>query len=857
MAFRAYRMAPDVRQRATGIRLKKKHMSYTESIWSDTAVVLLVQREESLRRKGPCRDAEEEERSDQRGAGEPEEGHFAISDSDVDDEPDEADETDETDGASDTDESDEDDDRDADRRDDVGMKTHFDASRWSSSDEESSPEDEASADEEPPDRVLELLLGLCLSLGTQPLMDGKPNSTVLVYFSGILGLKPQSQTFVPARSYTTHLSVLIYNLRLLFLENALPLRSYPLLGISRRPRTNQLERLEPIRKRYMVMGSQSPFEELVSLRNFGRVMARSDTPPFLLRWSDDGQSVSLDGEVDVTMAKFRRLCDHFISEAETLCSELMFRWEPPVDLSLVKDDMTNDENGFSFVSHPRNNLQRAYLQLCERACSSHLSKLYREGGWNWPAIFRYFRREDAFRAALLGCLDATGGQKPRCSELLSLYCVNGEFGPRGVYVYNRAMVYVVRHHKAKRNTNREFIVARFLPAQVGHLLYKYLVYIRPFVDMLHREGREGLWTGGTGSPLLFRLEAALGSKPWPTGRLTTVLKRATSKVFGVSINSRQFRQLCIGITEKHISDASTDEVKNHWRAIRDAVNGPDGLCGNKESVRMTIAALCAWDGRILGKVLARVASDRDGINLDCEHAARQWFERQNSLGSRWIPQILVVFGVLVSAFDFLKSQRGRRRRDSRERDLDSDLASKDSINDTATRWGTKEEATDWAKAVDWWKDKCAHCVGRGWKGQQVSHSLRSCESGGKQHLRKELGEAIFQEGFRALGGCPDYAMPRDFCNAWMRRAGGGWENCHGTKCQYGRLIYDTIIGLFYSKTIKFRNQLIESMMDDGIEDLDDEGVAAWLGTAVTVEDIEGSEILRQLKAWTDMVQESY
>ncbi|KAJ6436771.1 Alpha-galactosidase 2 [Purpureocillium lavendulum] len=75
MVFRAYRMAPDVRQKATGIRLKKKHMSYMESIWNDAAVAILVQREESLRRDGPCRDAKEEELSDKRGATERELGH--------------------------------------------------------------------------------------------------------------------------------------------------------------------------------------------------------------------------------------------------------------------------------------------------------------------------------------------------------------------------------------------------------------------------------------------------------------------------------------------------------------------------------------------------------------------------------------------------------------------------------------------------------------------------------------------------------------------------------------------------------------------------------------------------------------
>ncbi|KJZ69504.1 hypothetical protein HIM_11101 [Hirsutella minnesotensis 3608] len=101
----------------------------------------------------------------------------------------------------------------------------------------------------------------------------------------------------------------------------------------------------------------------------------------------------------------------------------------------------------------------------------------------------------------------------------------------------------------------------------------------------------------------------------------------------------------------------------------------------------------------------------------------------------------------------------------------NDAAVLDKVDDTVRHWGTREEAADWAKAVEWWTGKCAHCVGRGWRGQQVAHNMRDCESGGRQQLRKELGEAIFQEGSRALGGCSDCAMPRDFCNAWMKGAG--------------------------------------------------------------------------------------
>ncbi|KAL7940519.1 hypothetical protein V8C42DRAFT_356200 [Trichoderma barbatum] len=93
----------------------------------------------------------------------------------------------------------------------------------------------------------ELLFGLSLALCAERSIDSQPSSILLAS--------------LPARSYTSYLSGLIYIQRLLFLEQALPLRPYGALGINRRPRARQLERLQAIRKKWMILGSQSAFDE--------------------------------------------------------------------------------------------------------------------------------------------------------------------------------------------------------------------------------------------------------------------------------------------------------------------------------------------------------------------------------------------------------------------------------------------------------------------------------------------------------------------------------------------------------------------------------------------------------------------
>lgn len=131
--------------------------------------------------------------------------------------------------------------------------------------------------------LLKAIFGLSLSLCTQFLVDRQPSSTILVFASSIFGFSLGATSFLPACSYSSHLSSLIYIQHLLFLEYALLVQDYPMLRIVRRPHINQLERLKVIQKKHMILRAQSPLEEMLSLRAYVRVIARSDAPAFLFQ----------------------------------------------------------------------------------------------------------------------------------------------------------------------------------------------------------------------------------------------------------------------------------------------------------------------------------------------------------------------------------------------------------------------------------------------------------------------------------------------------------------------------------------------------------------------------------------------
>lgn len=80
-----------------------------------------------------------------------------------------------------------------------------------------------------------------------------------------------------------------------------------------------------------------------------------------------------------------------------------------------------------------------------------------------------------------------------------------------------------------------------------------LVKIRhPAVSRLQRE-RDSYFREVLPTRLLFRYGRDL-DPPWGSSRLTAMLRKATTEVWGLPANSQLYRQLTIGITEKHVQE---------------------------------------------------------------------------------------------------------------------------------------------------------------------------------------------------------------------------------------------------------------------------------------------------------------
>ncbi|PVH71650.1 hypothetical protein DL98DRAFT_613859 [Cadophora sp. DSE1049] len=196
-------------------------------------------------------------------------------------------------------------------------------------------------------KLAELAFRLSVFLATEPFTDRQPSSSLLVYYSGVLGCTEDGLTFRRPKDYTPQLSVLIYIQRLLLLEFALSYKAYTYVCLPCRSRYGQLERLNEVRLETMVFGCLTPLGEFISLRSRRRKLARADPPSFLARWSDDGQTFYYN-DTSISMVNFRTFGHSLVDRAKALCRSLMFGWFPNVNLSQVKDDMSNTLRGYSF-----------------------------------------------------------------------------------------------------------------------------------------------------------------------------------------------------------------------------------------------------------------------------------------------------------------------------------------------------------------------------------------------------------------------------------------------------------------------------------------------------------------------------
>ncbi|KAJ6439229.1 hypothetical protein O9K51_08641 [Purpureocillium lavendulum] len=266
-----------------------------------------------------------------------------------------------------------------------------------------------------------------------------------------------------------------------------------------------------------------------------------------------------------------------------------------------------------------------------------------------------------------------------------------------------------------------------------------------------------------------------------------------------------------------------------------------------------MVALCAWDDQLLGKAMAQMTLEQDGVDITSELEARRWFEGRVRLGGPdafWASNMICVLDQLLSAYKFQYSTKKRAA---------------PAVNwlfdwqNLALRWDNRREVQDWEGALAFLDGKCTYCAGRGYSGDKIDHPLRRCDRGGANQVDREFGKLIYDNEFIARKACDLCHLPVAFCNRWMKSESGAWTWRRAGRSKYSKhLRCDGIIGFYTCRIEQYPLDVKEGVKDKHVFDdgaaVDDKAAVEWLMHPLVVADVEASWMIRQLCIWTRGVE---
>ena len=333
----------------------------------------------------------------------------------------------------------------------------------------------------------ETLLQLSICFWTFRSASGDMYESAVVHFTTVMGVHRQALSYRTAYTYTPTLSALVWIGRLLLLEYALPSRAYTTLGArwpARDKYADQVQRLNRIRRKFLLRGGFHPMGECIELRAYGRGIVKKEGARANLSWAADGHSFSIRGS-QIQLLDLARMHWDSVARVGARLSHLMLGWEPAVDLHDIRDDLTCNATGWSFIQEEHNGLRLGYKELLRRAWDPARG-MSRDGRWRTAECIRYLDLCQDLCREIFAAVHFMSGLPGRGSEVTAVKVCNTEQSMRNVFVLNGQIIIVFEYKKASSSNNHSFYIVRYLPAELSSLVFKYLAYVRPFASFLLR-----------------------------------------------------------------------------------------------------------------------------------------------------------------------------------------------------------------------------------------------------------------------------------------------------------------------------------------------------------------------------------
>jgi hypothetical protein len=154
----------------------------------------------------------------------------------------------------------------------------------------------------------------------------------------------------------------------------------------------------------------------------------------------------------------------------------------------------------------------------------------------------------ALSGEIWAAIHITAGLPPRGSEGTTVKVYNTAQVLRNVFIINGQVAIVFEYNKSRAANNHSFFIVRYLPSNLGTLVFNYLAYIRPFADFLCiRIGLPHLRC----NEFLFQ-DPRKKQKHLSSEQATAILRRLTSH-FTAPMTISLYRQASVAIAKRYIS----------------------------------------------------------------------------------------------------------------------------------------------------------------------------------------------------------------------------------------------------------------------------------------------------------------
>lgn len=302
------------------------------------------------------------------------------------------------------------------------------------------------------DRIVDELM-LKLSVCLIKHSDFEREGSVIKYVAGIMGYKVREGRWKRPDHYTPTLAAIQFCIRVILLEDSLPMRSrgHYRHGSGETP----LESFRREHSKWLVDGGGTPYSWVHKLMNYGMTIAKDAKGEDRVRFSADRKYCYFDGH-GFKVEEWKSMVKDIVRRLEKhLSRELLFRQKDTIDpinpYSFVDHEYVHEVGHYFAYLLPdhRHAARKSVLESLSESSQDWDKMVRTDGTFEPDGVATYRKSVIEFLELLLLAINWTCGQTGRGTEMVSLLYRNKMSADRNIFVQDGQIMVGTDYHKSQ------------------------------------------------------------------------------------------------------------------------------------------------------------------------------------------------------------------------------------------------------------------------------------------------------------------------------------------------------------------------------------------------------------------------